>query len=299
MQQYIWKNGKMLPWEEATTHVLTHGLHYGTAVFEGIRFYKTAKGPAIFKLPEHVERLYYSASALGMEIDYTPEEMTQAIVETVAKNQIEEGYIRPLIYYGHGPLRVMPGDDVPVDAIIATWPWGAYLPLEGIDMQVSKYIRVHPDSSTVDAKISGHYINSMQASLAIKNLHYNDALLLDADGYVAEGSANNVFIVKDQILKTTPPGTILKGITRDTIIELAKSEGLSVVEEKFTVDEMLEADEAFVCGTAAEVTSLRSLNDKPIGASPGPVTQKMRELYMQAVRGELEALTYGLTYINK
>jgi branched-chain amino acid aminotransferase len=299
-QQFIWKNGQMLPFHEATTHVLTHGLHYGSAVFEGVRFYKTAKGPAIFKLKEHIDRLFYSARALGMQIPFSHPVLMDACIEVVFKNELEEGYIRPLAYYGHGPLRVMPAPEIPVDVAIACWAWGAYLAAEMIDMQVSQYIRVHPKSSTVDAKIAGHYVNSLLASLAIKGTHYHDALLLDAHGYVAEGSANNIFIVKEGKLKTPPLGTILAGITRQTIIELAHEQGLDVSEEKITVEDVLAAQEVFVCGTAAEVTGVRSLNDQIIGSGEmGPVTEAMRSLYIQAVRGDLKSFESSLARVWK
>jgi branched-chain amino acid aminotransferase len=296
--KFIWKNGEMLPWEQATTHVLTHGLHYGSAVFEGIRFYKAAKGPAVFKLKEHVDRLFYSAAALGMDVPFSREAITDAIIETVNKNQLEEGYIRPLVYYGHGPLRVMPVAEVPVDVAIACWPWGSYLPAEMIDMQVSEYIRVHPKSSTVDAKIAGHYVNSLLASMALKGTHYHDALLLDADGNVAEGSANNIFIVTDGLLRTPPLGTILAGITRETVIQIARHQGMTVKEEHLREEDVVAADEAFVCGTAAEITGVRSLNDQVIGGGDmGPVTEAMRSLYMEGVRGELDGFEDALTYL--
>jgi branched-chain amino acid aminotransferase len=288
----------MLPWEQATTHVLTHGLHYGSAVFEGIRFYNTAKGPAVFKLPEHIERLFYSANALGMDVPFTQAQIVRACVDTVKKNQLQEGYIRPLVYYGHGPLRVMPVAEVPVDVAIACWAWGAYLPVEMIDMQVSDYIRVHPKSSTVDAKISGHYVNSLMASMAIKGKKYHDALLLDADGYVAEGTANNIFLVKDGQIKTPPLGTILAGITRATVIGIARNQGFAVSEEQITVEDLQGADEVFVCGTAAEITGVRSLNDGVIGSGEmGPVTEEVRSLYAQVVCGELEGSQSALTYL--
>lgn len=297
--QFIWKNGKQIPWEEATTHVLTHGLHYGTAAFEGIRFYETAKGTAIFRLPEHMDRLYYSAHALGMKEPYSVEELTQAVIETVKKNQLKSGYIRPLVYYGHGPLRVVPVEEIPVDVIIACWPWGAYLPAEAVDLQVSKYIRIHPESSVADAKISGHYVNSLLASLAIKGTHYHDAMLLDADGFVAESTASNVFIVKDGKLITTPPGTILQGITRNTLIELARGQSLEVIEEKFTAADVQEADEALLCGTAVEVAAIRSLDDKLIGdGKVGPITQQLKSLYLQVVKGEIDEYRRFLTIIE-
>lgn len=300
MSQTIWKNGHLLPWEEATTHVLTHGLHYGSAVFEGIRFYSTAKGPAIFKLKEHTDRFFYSAAAIGMQVPFSKDEINAAIVQVVADNGIEEGYIRPLVYYGYGPLRITPLDnEFPIDVIIACWPWGAYLASDFVDIKVSKYIRIHPKSSVADAKISGHYVNSLIAGLELKGTHYHDALLLDSEGFVAEGTSNNVFMVKEGKLITTPCGTILEGITRNTIIDLARAEGIEVVEEKFTVAQLQHADEVFVCGTAAEVVPMRSLDDHVIGGGKaGPITLRIKSLYSQLVRGELEESEGMLTYIR-
>ena len=239
------------------------------------------------KFSKYLRRLYYQ------------ETVTAIGGEAVKKNKLKSGYIRPLVYYGHGPLRVVPVEEIPVDVIIACWPWGAYLPAEAVDLQVSQYIRIHPESSVADAKISGHYVNSLLASLAIKGTHYHDAMLLDADGFVAESTASNVFIVKDGKLITTPPGTILKGITRDTLIELARDQGLEVVEEKFTALDVQEADEALLCGTAVEVAAIRSLDDKLIGdGSMGPITKQLKSLYLQVVKGGVDKYQRFLTIVK-
>ncbi len=286
--KFIWKNGSMIPWDQAQTHVLTHGLHYGSAVFEGIRFYKSDKGSAIFKLEEHVGRFFYSAKQLGMQIPYSEKELCQSITETVRINEIDEGYIRPLAYYGYGSMKLVPTHDVPVEVMVACWPWGEYLPAKAVDIATSPYIRIHPKSTVADAKISGHYVNSILAGLAIANTHYHDALLLDVDGYVAEGSAANIFIVKDGKIITTPAGTILMGITRNTIIEIANDMGIAVVEKRFKTDEIYAADEAFFCGTAVEVASIRSLDDRVIAkGETGPVTEKIKNYYHQLVRGQV------------
>ena len=252
----------------------------------------------IFKLKEHVARLYYSANVLNMEIPYTQENMCDAIVNLIKVCGLEEGYIRPLAYYGAGPLRVLPGADFPIEVIIACWPWGAYLAADAIDMVVSEYIRIHPKSSVMDAKICGHYVNSLLAAQAIQGTRYHEALFLDAEGYVAEGSADNFFIVRDGQLVTTPKGTILEGITRNTILQIARAEGIPVSEELFKPEDVYSASEAFVCGTAVEVTAVRSLDDKLItDGEVGSITRKIRDIYSQIVRGELDEYAESLTPI--
>ncbi|MCH9769334.1 MAG: branched-chain amino acid transaminase [Gammaproteobacteria bacterium] len=296
--EFIWQNGNMVAWDQANTHVLSHAMHYGSAVFEGIRVYKTDNGPAVFKLKEHIERLFYSAKQLGMQIPYSQAQICQAIIYTIQKNKLEESYIRPLVYYGYGSMKVVPTDELPVETIIAVWPWGDYLPVKAVDIVISDYIRIHPKSTIADAKISGHYVNSILAGLALRNTHYHEALLLDADGYVAEGSAENIFIVKDGKISTTPAGTILKGITRDTVIQIAKEFGITVEQRRFKPEEVFNADEAFFCGTAVEVTAIRSLNDRKIGKNDiGPLTEKFKMRYHQVVRGEAPEYQHGLTFV--
>jgi len=296
--KYIWKNGKLISWDEATTHVLTHGLHYGAAVFEGIRCYNTQRGPAIFKLHEHIERFFYSAKQLGMKIPYKPDEISEAIIKILKVNHCEEAYIRPLAYYGYGSMKVTPMPDLPVDVIIACWPWGDYLPVKAVDVMTSAYIRIHPKSTIADAKISGHYVNSILAGIALRNTHYHEALLLDAEGFVAEGSAENIFIVKNKKIITPPEGTILVGITRKAIMEIAYGLGFSVEERRFTVKEIYQADEAFFSGTAVEVTAIRSLDDHLIAEGAiGPVTEKIKQCYHQWVHGLLPDFDAGLSYI--
>lgn len=295
---FIWFNGKFVPWNDAKIHVLTHALHYGSGAFEGIRFYATSEGPAIFRLNEHVNRLIYSANALYMPLQYTREEIRTAIIETVRKNKLPEGYIRPLVFYGYSKMGVNPTGN-PVDMIVACWPWGAYHGSGNLDVKTSKYIRIHPDSTIVDAKICGHYINSMLAGLALRGTHYHEALLLDADGYVCEGSAVNFFMVKDGVIYTPTLGSILAGVTRDFIIKLAKHYDYQVVETQITVEQVYQADEAFFTGTAAEVGPIRSLDDKIIGTGePGPITTKLKNAYQNVVHGKDEEFRQYLTYVS-
>jgi branched-chain amino acid aminotransferase len=286
---YIWKNGDFIEWENAQTHVLTHGLHYGSAVFEGIRCYKTDSGPAVFKLKEHIDRFFYSAKQLGMVIPYAHAEICQAVIEMLHKNNITEAYIRPLAYYGYGNMKVVPSEDSVVDVVIACWPWGDYLSAQAVDVKTSPYIRIHPKSTVADAKISGHYVNSILAGLLIRNTHYHEVLLLDSDDYVTEGGAENIFIVKDGKITTTPAGTILMGITRDVVIELAKSLNIPIEERRFTTAEIYDADEVFFSGTAVEITPIRSLDDKIIAAGKiGPITEKIKRQYYMKVRHKIQ-----------
>jgi branched-chain amino acid aminotransferase len=297
--QFIWKNGQFIAWDDAHTHVLSHGLHYGSAVFEGIRCYSTDKGPAVFKLKEHVERLFYSAEQLGMQMKYSKKEIFQAIIETIDKNNIQDCYIRPLVYYGYGRMKVTPAPDLSVDIIIACWPWGDYLAAKTVDVVTSSYIRIHPKSTVADAKISGHYVNSILAGLAIRNTHYHEALLLDAEGNVAEGCAANIFIIKNKKMITTPAGTILVGITRDIVIKIAQELGLSVEERYFKPEEVYTADEAFFCGTAVEVTAIRSLDDKLIAnGESGEITERIKIRYHQIVRGVSPEYHDSLAFVS-
>lgn len=296
--EFIWKNGHMIPWQEAKVHVLSHGLHYGSGVFEGIRFYDTTFGPAIFKLREHVKRLFYSAEQLAMVIPYSEDEICQAIIDTVKMNKIKEGYIRPLIFYGYGSMKVVPEDILPVEVIIACWPWGNYLPAKAVDIKISEYIRIHPKSTVADAKICGHYVNSILAGLAIKNTHYHEVLLLDSEGYVAEASAANIFIVKNRTLITPPTGTILEGITRNMVIEIARYCGIPVKQSRMTPDEIMSADEAFFSGTAVEITAIRSLDDQIIASGEvGPITEKIQIIYKKIVCGDFHDFKNALTWV--
>lgn len=296
--QYIWKNNQIIPWHAAQMHVLTHGLHYGSAVFEGIRCYATQNGPAIFKLKEHMERFIYSAQQLGMQLPYSLDELCEAIKFTIHKNGLEESYIRPLAYYGYGSMKVVPTPNLPVEVIIACWPWEDYLGTTAVDIVVSPYIRIHPQSTQADAKISGHYVNSILAGLALKNTHYHEALLLDFEGYVAEGSAENIFIVKKNQIMTPAIGSILVGITRNTVIQIAQSLGIDVIECKLTPEDILTADEAFFSGTAVEITPIRSLNNQAIASGAlGPITRLIQSHYHKIVHAVLP-MEGALTFVS-
>jgi branched-chain amino acid aminotransferase len=296
--EMIWKNGKLIPWAEATVHVLTHSLHYGSGVFEGIRFYKTAQGPAIFRLNDHVERLFYSADVLKMPLPFSKQEVITAIKELVVVNKLDSGYIRPLAFYSHGKMGVNPVGNS-AELVIACWPWKTYLPRESVDVKTSRYIRIHPDSTVVDAKICGHYVNSILASLELQGTHYHEALLLDSDGHVAEGVSENFFMVKDHVIYTPNLGSILSGITRDTVIKLAHSLDLKVIETDISIEDAYQADEAFFTGTAAEVTAIRSIDDKLLGKNEiGNITALIKEQYHGLVRGEHNNFLDYLTIIE-
>lgn len=283
-------DGRFVEWTDAKVHVLTHSLHYGLAAFEGIRCYKGKAGSAIFKLGEHVDRLFESAHIGMMPIPYDRKQVAEAIVETVRVNELEACYIRPLLYIGYGAMGVYPGDN-PVSLAIAAWQWGTYLGEEalttGIRARISSFTRHHVNVSMTRGKISGYYVNSIFAKREAKADGYDEAILLDPDGYVSEGTGENVFIVRRGQLKTTPLTSILEGITRNAVIELARERNIAVVEERFTRDEMYIADEVFVTGTAAELTPVRELDNRRIGSGqPGPVTLSLQNAFFSIVRGE-------------
>lgn len=285
----IWQDGQLINWRDATTHVLTHSLHYGLAVFEGVRAYKTPRGTAIFRLREHTERLLRSAHILQMPMPYTLEVLMKAQVETVAVNQLEECYIRPLAFLGSEKMGVSPRG-AKTHVIIAAWPWGAYLgeaALEqGIRVKTSSFTRHHPNVTMTKAKASGNYMNSILANNEATTDGYDEALLLDVDGFVAEGSGENIFIIKRGILSTPDLSSALEGITRDCIFQLAAEEGLTVLERRISRDELYSADEAFFTGTAAEVTPIREVDNRVIGAgSRGPITTRLQSLYFDCVKG--------------
>lgn len=296
--EFIWQNDKLVPWADAKVHVLTHTLHYGGGAFEGIRFYETAKGPAIFRLDAHVERLFYSAEALKMTVPYTKQEVANIIIDVVRANKIKQGYIRPLLFYGYNKMGVNPVGS-PVEFIVACWPWGAYLPHDMVDIKISRYIRIHPDSTIVDAKLCGHYLNGILASLELQGTHYHEALLLDAKGYVSEGVGENLFIVKGGVIYTPKLGTILAGITRETIFKLAAESNLKVIEAELKPADVYFADEAFFTGTAAEVTPIRSIDDHVLGDGKlGPITAGIKAAYQDVVFGRDPKFESYLTYVG-
>jgi branched-chain amino acid aminotransferase len=294
--KYIWLNGSFVPWNEAKIHVLTHALHYGTGVFEGIRLYATKKGPAIFQLDKHLDRMYYGARCLDMNVPWSQAEFKEAILETVRRNEVTSSYIRPIFYYGFAELRVDPGG-CPVDGAIAVWPWGAYLGDEAINVIVSDVIRIHPKSTFADAKITGHYVNSMLAGFAVRKGNYQEALLLDFEGNIAEGPGENFFIVRGNTLITPPLYSILAGITRTSVFELARDLGYVVEEKKITLNDALQADECFFTGTAAEVTAIKSINDQPMKNQNGPVTARLRDEFRKIVNGENHTYEKWLTFV--
>lgn len=296
--KYIWHQGKLVPWQEAKVHVLTHSLHYGGGAFEGIRVYQTDNGPAIFRLNEHIERLLYSAEQIAMSSPYSKDEIKQFIVDLIRQNEMNTGYIRPIFYYGYGTMGLNPSKN-PVELSIACWPWAAYLPYEMVDIVISPYCRIHPKTSITDAKLSGHYLNSQLASLALRGTKYHEALLLDVDGNVAEGPGENIFTVKDGALFTPKLGNILPGITRDSMIQLSVDQGFQVHEVKLKVNDIYEADEAFFTGTAAEITPIRSLNDRIIGTGEkGTITSQLSETYQQLVHGNYPNFHHFLHYVE-
>src|SRR5512138_672681 len=287
----IWMDGKLVAFEDSKVHVLTHALHYGIGVFEGIRAYKGADGrSAIFRLREHVQRLYDSAHIVLMQIPFSPDQLEKACVEVLKANKLDAGYLRPLAFFGTGAMGV--GATNPVQVIVAAWHWGAYLSEEGlkrgIRAKVSSFNRMHVNVQRVRAKISGQYVNSFLATREAALSGYEEAILLDTEGYVAEGAGENLFIVKNGVLQTPPlSSAVLAGITRDSVLRIARDLGVPVKEEKFTRDTMYLADELFMTGTAAEVTPVREVDNRRIGkGEPGPVTKKLQDSFFRAVRGE-------------
>lgn len=295
---WIWMNGTFVPWQDAKVHVLSHGLHYGSSIFEGLRAYKTDRGSAIFRLREHMERFLYSASAIRMKIPYSLDELCETTRELLKRNKVEACYIRPHAAFGYGVMGLNPAA-APVDVTIACWPWGLYLPHDSIDVKVSKFIRIHPRSTIADAKIGGHYVNSIMAVQEVHGSKYHEALFLDHEGMVAEGPGANLFIVKGKDLFTPPPGMILPGITRDSVIEIARDLGFTVTEKPLTVEEVQNADEAFFTGTAAELAAIASLDDKPLRvAAPGPHTKTLLAAYRDAASGRSPRYEKFLTFVS-
>jgi len=298
----IWMNGKFVKWDDAKVHVLTHTLHYGTGVFEGIRCYKTDSGPAVFRLQEHVGRLFDSTHILQFEMPFTREAVTEAILETIRVNKIEACYIRPIAFLGYGAMGIFPKEN-PVQVSIAVWPWGSYLGEEGlkngIRVKISSFNRPHVNATMVRSKTTANYANSLLAKREALKDGYDEAMLLDTDGYVAEGSGENVFMVRKSVIKTPPLTSILEGITRDTIMQLAAERGMRLVEERFTRDELYVADEAFFTGTAAEITPIREVDNRRIGeGKPGPVTKELQSAFFDIVHGRDSRHADWLTYVT-
>ncbi len=286
----IWHNGELVAWEDAKVHVLTHGLHYGTGVFEGERAYETTQGPAIFRHLDHLERLFRSAELYYMPIPYTREELRAATHELIAANELRECYIRPIVFRGYGQMGLYPLD-APVEVSIAVWPWGAYLGEEGkrlgVRAKVSSWRRIPHDALIPHAKASGQYLNSVLAKIEASKAGYQEAILLDPHGFVSEGSGENIYAVRDERI-LTPPQTagILDGISRKSIIQIARDLGIEVVERDLARAELYLADEVFLSGTAAELVPVREIDDHAIGGGePGPITRRLQSVFDDALHG--------------
>jgi len=297
----VWMDGKMVDWDKAQVHVCTHALHYGSGVFEGIRAYETEKGTAVFRLKEHIDRLYNSAKILKMEIPYSKEEFKQAVRNTIKENNLKSCYIRPLVYRGFDQLGINPLK-CPVNCAIAVWEWGAYLGEEaivnGIKTKISSYARSYINSTSQKAKICANYINSIFAKMEAIEAGVDEAILLDTQGYVTEGSGENLFWVRDGVIYTTPTATVLEGITRDAVIKIAQDMGYQVQEKYTCRDELYISDELFFTGTAAEVTPVREIDNYQIGEGKrGPVTGKIQEKYFAIVKGKDQKYLDWLDYI--
>ncbi|MDP1681482.1 MAG: branched-chain amino acid transaminase, partial [Burkholderiales bacterium] len=298
----IWYDGKMVPWREATTHVLTHTLHYGMGVFEGVRAYKTDQGTAIFRLKEHTDRLFRSAHILGMKMPYDKQTISDAQLASVRDNKLESGYLRPMAFFGSEAMGIS-AKALSTHVIVAAWTWGTYLGQEalekGIRVKTSSFARHHVNITMCKAKANGNYMNSILAHQEAAQDGYDEALLLDVDGFVAEGSGENVFMIRNGKLYTPDLTSALEGITRDTIITFANEIGLQVIEKRITRDEVYSADEAFFTGTAAEVTPIRELDNRAIGEGKrGPVTTQLQTMFFDCVKGRDTKHKDWLTYVK-
>jgi branched-chain amino acid aminotransferase len=298
----IWMDGKFVNWADANVHILTHTLHYGTGAFEGIRCYKSGKGSAIFRLEEHVDRLFDSCHILKIKSPYSADKIKKAIIETVKINKLKECYIRPIVFIGYGAMGLHPKDN-PVKVAIAAWPWGAYLGEDGIKngirVKVSSFTRLHVNVTMTKSKTCGDYVNSSLAKSEALECGYDEALILDTSGYVSEGTGQNIFIVRDGVLMTPPLPSVLQGITRKSIIEMASREKIKFFETNFTRDEVYIADEAFFTGTAAEVTPIREVDGRVIGnGKPGLITKRLQSLFFKAVKGSAKGYNSWLTYVK-
>ena len=298
---FIWQDGKPVPWRDATTHVLTHSLHYGLAVFEGVRAYNTANGTAIFRLAEHTQRLINSAKIYMMDIPYSKDELMEAQKEVVRANKLESCYLRPIAFYGSEKMGISTRGST-VHVAIAAWPWGAYLGEDGLErgirVKTSSYTRHHVNSTMPRAKLAGTYPNSILANLEVTKQGYDEALLLDNQGFVAEGAGENLFVIKDDKIFEPEIASALTGITRDSIITIAREFGLEVQSKRITRDDIYIADEAFFTGTAAEVTPIRELDDRTIGEGKrGPLTTKIQARFFDVVNGRAPEYQHWLAKV--
>jgi len=297
----IWMDGKVVDWDKAQVHILTHTLHYGLGVFEGIRCYLCHDGKsAVFRLKEHIDRLFDSALIAQITIPYSREEISQAVIDILKVNRLSEGYIRPIVYIGDGEMGLYV-KNYPVRVAIACWAWGAYLGEEGLSKgiraKISSFTRHHVNVYMTKAKICGNYVNSILAKKEVTAVGYDEAILLDTEGYICEASGENIFMVKDGVIKTPPPTSILKGITRDSVVTIAQDKEIQVVEQRFTRDELYAADEAFFTGTAAEITPIREVDDRRIGEGKrGPITERIQNTFFDTVQGKEERYKGWLSY---
>jgi branched-chain amino acid aminotransferase len=300
---HIWFDGRLVPWDEARVHVLTHTLHYGLGVFEGIRCYEGHDGrPAIFRLREHVERLFGSAHIVGIEIPFSVDDIVGACVEIVRANKLQSCYIRPIAFIGEGEMGLAATNN-PIRVAVVAWPWGSYLGDEGVRhgvrLKTSSFQRMHVNTFMTKSKTVGNYVNSILASIEAHRAGYDEAMLLDTDGFVAECSGENLFVARGGRVKTTPATSILPGITRDTVLKLLRQSGVEAVEDRFTRDEVYLAEEAFMTGTAAEVTPVREVDDRKVGAGkPGPITRQLQRRYAAVIRGEAAEHLEWLTHVE-
>ncbi|MFH1262833.1 MAG: branched-chain amino acid transaminase [Pseudomonadota bacterium] len=300
----IWLDGKLIPWEQANVHILTHTLHYGVGVFEGIRYYDCgSEGSAVFRLRDHMKRFLESAKSVAMNVPYDLNKLCEACVETAKANQLKEGYLRPIAFISEGPGAGVWAFDNPVRVGVITWGWGKYLGDEGfkngIKTMISSYTRLHRNISATKAKVCGQYANSVLAKRDAKVNGCDEALLLDTEGFVAEGTGENLFLVKDGIVYTPRLGSILPGFTRDVVMKLLKEDGIPFREEQLIRDDVYNADEIFLTGTAAEITPVREVDARPVGTGkPGPVTVNMAKQYIEIVHGRVAKYKEWLTYLR-
>ncbi|MDI6853444.1 MAG: branched-chain amino acid transaminase [Deltaproteobacteria bacterium] len=300
--KFIWLDGEFIPWDQAQVHILTHTLHYGLGVFEGIRAYHCADGrTAIFRLPEHIRRLFDSAHVLQMDIPFKPQEIEGVCAEILRRNDQNEAYLRPLVFVGDGVMGLNPAGN-PIRVAIISWKWGAYLGEEGLQkgvrLKTSAFTRLHVRVMMTRAKAVANYVNSILAKREAIQAGYDEAILLDSEGYVSEASGENIFQVRDGLLKTPPLHSILPGITRDCIMTLARDLGIPALEDRFPLDDLYLADEAFLTGTAAEVTPVREVDGRVIGpGKPGPITRRLQEAFFKIVKGQDARYERWLTYI--
>ena len=300
---FIWFDGEMVPYADARVHVLSHTLHYGLGAFEGIRAYTQPDGRAgVWRLEEHIARLIDSVRMIRINLDYTEAELVDACLKTLEVNNFTEAYLRPLAFLGHGQMGLGARDN-PLHVIIAAWQWGAYMGDEGmtkgVRLKTSSFSRNHPNAAMSRAKVVGHYVNSIIARYEANDDGYDEALMLDHHGFVAEGTGENVFVIKNGVIKTPPVSNILPGVTRRSVIEILQHEGYEVVEQLFGRDAFYVADEGFMCGTAAEVTPVSSVDRRVIGdGTPGPITRRVQAIYLDAVRGKVDWLRKHITCVD-